>query len=183
VRRLAELDAAGFALGITAGLALGAVAVPVGGGVEVELGAGGGPLVAGLVLSVASRTGPITWQIPHGANLVLRQLGILVFLACAGLGSGAAFADSIVTRRGLELAAAGIVVAALFAGLVPLVTEVFLRRDVIESAGMLAGVETQPAALTFATERTAGDPRLSTAYALVFPVAMITKIVVVQFLV
>jgi putative transport protein len=182
-RRLAEVDAAGFALGIVAGLAVGSVAVPLPGPGEVELGAGGGPLVVGLVLGVVSRTGPITWQVPQGANLVIRQIGILMFLACAGLGSGTTFAGAIGTRRGLELAAAGIVVSTVFAGLVPLATELVLRRNVLESAGMLAGIETQPAALGYATERTAGDERVIHAYALVFPAAMIAKIVVVQLLV
>jgi putative transport protein len=182
-RRVAEVDALGFALGIAAGLAVGAISVPLPGGVDVELGAGGGPLVVGLALGVVSRTGPITWQIPHGANLVLRQLGILLFLACAGLSSGTTFADTIGTGRGLELAVAGMLVAGLFAGLVPLATQLVLRRDVVASAGMLAGVETQPAALAFASERTNGDVRISLAYTLVFPVAMIAKIVAVQFLV
>jgi putative transport protein len=182
-RRLADVDAAGFALGIVAGLALGAVAIPFPGAGGVELGAGGGPLVVGLLLGVVSRTGPITWQVPQAANLVLRQLGVLMFLACAGLGSGQAFADAIGTRRGLELAAAGAVVSLLFAGLVPLVTELVLRRNVLDTAGMLAGIETQPAALGYASDRTSGDERIVHAYALVFPVAMITKIVVVQFLV
>ena len=182
-RRLAEVDACGFALGIAAGLALGAVSVPLPGGGNVELGAGGGPLVVGLVLGVVSRTGPITWQIPHGANLVLRQLGILTFLACAGLASGTTFADSIGTRRGIELAGAAIVVALAFALLVPFAVEVLLKRDTVTSAGMLSGIETQPAALAFAVERTGGDDRVNLAYAVVFPAAMIAKIVAVQFLV
>jgi putative transport protein len=181
-RRVAEVDAFGFALGVAAGLAVGALSISLPDGTDIELGAGGGPLVVGLVLGVVARTGPITWQIPHGANLVLRQLGVLVFLACAGLSSGATFADAIGTRRGLELAGAGLVVAAVFAALIPLATELVLRRDVVASAGMLAGVETQPAALAYADERTGGDPRVTAAYSLVFPAAMITKIIVVQFL-
>ena len=120
----------------------------------------GGPLLVGLGLGVVSRTGPITWQIPHAANLVLRQLGILVFLACAGLASGTTFADAIVTRHGLNLAVAGVLVAGAFAALVPLAAQVVLRHDVVYSAGMLAGVETQPAALAYANERTAGDVRV-----------------------
>jgi putative transport protein len=182
-RRLAEVDVLGFALGVATGLAVGTAKLPLPGGVDLQLGAGGGPLLVGLVLGLVSRTGPITWQIPHGANLVLRQLGIFVFLASAGIGSGTAFADAVGTRHGLELVAAGVVVAALFAALVPLVVEVVLRRDVVETAGMLAGIETQPAALAYAGERSAGDQRVSSAYALVFPAAMIAKIVAVQFLV
>ena len=182
-RRLAEVDALGFALGIAAGLLLGMIAVPIPGGGEVELGAGGGPLVMGLVLGVISRTGPVTWQIPQGANLVLRQLGILMFLACAGLGSGTAFKDAILTRHGLELLGAAAVVAALFAAIAPMVLEVVMRRDVAETSGFFSGLETQPAALAFANERTEGDERVNMGYALMFPAAMIAKIIVVQFLV
>ena len=65
-RRLSEVDPVGFALGITAGLLLGTVNVPLPGGVELELGAGGGPLLVGLVLGFVSRTGPVTWQVAPG---------------------------------------------------------------------------------------------------------------------
>lgn len=182
-RGLSELDALGFALGLAAGLLFGMITLPLPGGFELELGAGGGTLVAGLVLGAISRTGPITWQIPRAANLVLRQIGILMFLACAGLGSGATLADALGTRAGLELFLAGAVIASAFAALVPLAVQVVLRRDVIETAGLFPGIETQPAALAYVTERTAGDERVNAAYALAFPVAMIAKILVVQLLV
>jgi putative transport protein len=181
-RRLAEVDPIGFAVGVAAGLLLGIVTIPLPGDAELKLGAGGGPLIVGLLLGYVSRTGPVTWQIGHGANVVLRQLGILMFLACAGVGSGTAFADAVATRRGLELIAAGTVVALAFAATIPLATELALRRNIVDSAGMLAGIETQPAALAYINERTAGDERVNQAYALVFPVAMIAKIIVVQFL-
>ena len=181
-RRLAEVDPIGFAVGIAAGLLLGTVSVSLPGDIDLKLGPGGGPLIAGLVLGFMSRTGRVTWQIGHGANVVLRQLGILMFLACAGLASGTAFADAVATRRGLELIAAGLVVSIGFAGAIPLATELVLRRNILDSAGMLAGIETQPAALAYINERTAGDSRVNQAYALVFPVAMIAKIIFVQFL-
>jgi putative transport protein len=182
-RGLSEVDALGFALGVAAGLLIGIVDVPLPGGIEFELGPGGGPLVVGLCLGAFSRTGPITWQIPRSANLVLRQLGILTFLACAGLGSGATFADAIGTRAGLELLAAGAVISAVFAALIPLVVQLTMRSDVAQTAGTFAGIETQPAALAYAGDRTGGDERVNAAYALVFPAAMIAKIIAVQFLV
>ncbi len=58
-----------------------------------------------------------------------------------------------------------------------------MRSDVVQTAGTFAGIETQPAALAYAGDRTAGDERVNAAYALVFPVAMIAKIITVQFLV
>lgn len=182
-RGLSEVDAAGFAIGIAAGLALGALSVPLPGGGELALGAGGGPLIVGLILGVMSRVGPITFQLPHGANLVLRQIGVLVFLAAAGLGSGATFADAVGTGTGLQLMAGGALSAMVFALLVPLAIQLVLRKDHVATAGLFAGVETQPAALAYAVERTGGDERVNLAYALAFPTAMIAKIVIVQFLV
>jgi putative transport protein len=182
-RGLSEVDAVGLALGIAAGLALGAVKVPLPGGGELSLGAGGGPLIIGLLLGFRSRIGPITFQLPHGANLVLRQIGVLVFLAAAGLASGSTFADALGTGTGLKLMAAGAVCSLAFALFVPLVIEVVLHKDHVATSGIFAGVETQPAALAYAVERTGGDERVNMAYALAFPAAMIAKIIVVQFLV
>jgi putative transport protein len=182
-RSLAEVDARGFALGIAAGLLLGLLVVPLPGGGELELGPGGGPLIVGLVLGVVSRLGPVTFQIPQAANLTLRQLGILMFLACAGLRSGTTFADAVGTGTGAKLAVTGAIVAGVFAAVIAMTVSFVLRRDAIEGSGMLAGVETQPAALAFAADRTGGNERVSAAYALMFPVAMIAKIILVQFLV
>lgn len=181
-RSLAELDVLGFAGGIALGLALGALTVPLPGGVRLELGPGGGPLVVGLVLGFVTRLGPVTFQSPQAANLTLRQLGVTMFLGCAGLRSGATFADAVVTRAGAELALAGALLAGTFATLVALVARHVLRDSAVGAAGTLSGVETQPAALAYAASRTQGDERVAAAYALAFPLAMIAKIVVVQFL-
>ena len=181
-RRLSEVDAAGFAIGIALGLAAGQLAIPVPGANALHLGAGGGTLLVGLALGLVSRIGPVTFQLPHGANLVVRQLGILIFLAAAGLGSGSTFIDAAGTGAGLRLMAVGAIVATGFALLIPLVVEVILRRDVVATAGLFAGVETQPAALAYAVERTAGDERVDTAYTLALPAAMIVKIVLAQLL-
>lgn len=181
-RSLAELDVLGFAGGIALGLALGAAVLPLPGGVRLELGPGGGPLVVGLALGFLTRLGPITFQPPQAANLTLRQLGVTMFLGCAGLRSGATFADAVVTRRGAELALAGAVLAGSFAACVALAARRLLRQGPVEAAGTLSGVETQPAALAYAAGRTLGDERVAAAYALAFPLAMIAKIVLIQFL-
>ncbi len=181
-RSLAELDVLGFAGGIALGLALGALTLPLPGGVRLELGPGGGPLVAGLALGFVARVGPVTFQSPQAANLTLRQLGVTMFLGCAGLRSGSTFADAVVTRAGAQLALAGALLAGAFATCVALAARHLLRQGAVSAAGTLSGVETQPAALAYAASRTRGDDRVAAAYALAFPLAMITKIVVVQFL-
>ena len=180
-RGLGEVDALGFALGLAAGLLFGLVAVPLPGGGQLELGVGGGPLIAGLVLGTLSRTGPITWQIPHAANLALRQLGMLMFLGSMGIRSGAAFEKAAGTAVGARVALAAAVIATLAAVLSVVLARV-LRSDAPTAAGHIAGIETQPAVQAYAAEVTKGDPRVDAGYALVLPVAMIAKLIIVQLL-
>jgi len=181
-RSLGEVDAMGFALGLSIGLLIGLVKVPLPGGGELELGVGGGPLIAGLVLGTLSRTGPITWQIPHAANLTLRQMGILMFLGAVGIRSGATFADAAGTALGGQLALAAILVTSAVA-LGSLLLARILRSDPVTAAGHIAGIETQPAVQAYAAESTKGDERVDAGYALVLPLAMILKLILVQLLI
>jgi putative transport protein len=181
-RGLGEVDPLGFATGLAIGLLLAQVAIPIPGGGEVELGVGGGPLIVALLLGTLGRTGPFTWQIPYAANLTIRQLGVLLFLGGVGIRSGGTFAEAAGTGVGLRLAIAGVLVTAATAGLVTLMLRI-LRRDPVDGAGMVAGVQTQPAVLAFAAERADGDERVDAGYALVFPLAMILKLVIVQLLI
>jgi putative transport protein len=181
-RGLSEVDPLGFATGLAIGLVLAQVAIPLPGGGEVELGVGGGPLIAALVLGTVSRTGPFTWQIPHAANLTIRQLGVLLFLGGVGIRSGATFADAVGTGVGLQLAVAGVLVTVATAAMTTIMVRV-LGRDPVDGAGMIAGIQTQPAVLAFAAERAEGDERVDAGYALVFPLAMILKLIIVQLLI
>src|SRR5581483_11732763 len=92
-RALSEVDVMTFSLGIALGLALGAVPIPLP-GQSFTLGVAGGPLLTGLVLGALGRTGPVVWQMPYSANLTLRQIGIVLFLAGVGTRSGQAFAHT-----------------------------------------------------------------------------------------
>jgi putative transport protein len=181
-RGLGEVDALGFATGLAIGLLLAQLTIPIPGGGEIELGVGGGPLIAALVLGTLSRTGPFTWQIPHAANLTIRQLGVSLFLGGVGLRSGGTFADAVGTGVGARLALAGVAVTAATAVLATIMVRL-LRRDPVDGAGMISGIQTQPAVLAFATERADGDERVDTGYALVFPLAMILKLIIVQLLI
>jgi len=181
-RSLGEVDAMGFALGLSIGLLIGLISIPLPGGGNIELGVGGGPLIAGLVLGTFSRTGPITWQIPHAANLTLRQLGILVFLSAIGIRSGATFADALGTGVGARIAAAAAILTLFVAGSSLLLTRL-VTNDSATAAGQIAGIETQPAVHAYATEASRGDPRVDAGYALVLPLAMIVKLILVQLLV
>ena len=181
-RGLSEVDALGFATGLALGLLLAQLTLPIPGGGEIELGVGGGPLIVALVLGTVGRTGPFTWQIPFAANLTIRQLGVSLFLGGVGLRSGGTFADAAGTSVGLRLALAGVVVTAATAAMATVMVRL-LRRDPVDGAGMISGIQTQPAVLAFAAERADGDERVDAGYALVFPLAMILKLVIVQLLI
>ncbi|MGL6278435.1 MAG: aspartate:alanine exchanger family transporter, partial [Gaiella sp.] len=104
-RALRELDVLTFSVGVAFGLLLGAVDVPLPGGAGFSLGFAGGPLVAGLALGAIGRTGPLVWQLPHSANLTLRQLGTVLFLAGIGVNAGEAFGDTVISREALGVVA------------------------------------------------------------------------------
>ncbi len=180
-RRIGELDAVGYMFGLALGSLIGLVEVPLPGGTQFALGIAGGPLVVGLLLGHLERSGPITWQPPYGAGLSIRQLGTILFLGTVGSRSGSALADAVSSSQGIKLAGAAVVVVSVTAGGFVFAGRTLLRLGGARLSGTLAGLETQPAVLAFANERSS-DERVNTAYAVVFPVAMLLKIVLAQVL-
>lgn len=179
-RKISEIDALGFALGLTAGLLLGLVSVPLPGGGSFALGTAAGPLVVGMVLGAVHRTGPMAWDLPQAANLTIRQLGLLLFLAAVGLANGPAFAAAALTVTGLKLGVLAAVVVLVTAGAF-LFGGRLLGLSAQRVMGGFAGLIGQPAILAFATTKT-NDERVESGYAALFAVAIIAKIVIVTFL-
>jgi putative transport protein len=182
MRALGEVDVLTFSVGIAAGLLLGSIPVPLGGGNDFSLGFAGGPLVVGIVLGALGRTGPLVWQMPYTANLTLRQLGTIMFLAGVGTRAGDGFAATVANPDSLVILALAAVVTAVPLVLTLVVGLRVLRLSAPTLAGVLAGVCTQPAVLAYASEKTADDPEVNVGYATVYPLAMIAKIVVAQVL-
>jgi putative transport protein len=162
-------------------MTIGAIHIPLPGS-SFTLGAAGGPLLAGLVLGALGRTGPIVWQMPYSANLTLRQIGIVLFLAGVGTRSGQAFADTFSGGEWPKLLAAAFAIAAAQV-LVFLFIARLARTPLPVTAGMLAGMCTQPAVLGYASDQLTDETPVMTGYATVFAFAMIAKIVLAQLLV
>lgn len=177
-RRISEIDVVGFGLGLAFGLLLGLMTIPLPGGGKFALGASAGPLVGGMVLGAMHRTGPLHWDLPLAANLTIRQLGLLLFLATVGLSSGPAFAASVVSREGLMIMATALFVIVACAGGLFLGGRL-LGLSVERTTGAFAGLVGQPAILNYATSRV-NDERIESGYAALFAIAIIVKIVVVQ---
>jgi len=179
-RGSSEIDILSFALGLGLGMLIGLAAVPVA-GVTLRLGLAGGPLVVALVLGARGRTGPLVWTLPFSANLTLRQLGLILFLAGVGTRAGDAFITTFTSGHGLALLGAGAVVTCLTALLTLLVGHLWLKIPMGLLSGILGGLQTQPAVLAFAQEQARNDLP-SVGYATVYPVAFIAKILLAQVL-
>lgn len=177
-RKVSEVDALALGLGLSLGLLLGAVSIPLGGGAHFSLGSAAGPLVVGMVLGALHRTGPLNWEVPLSANLTIRQLGLLLFLAAVGLASGPAFAASAFSPTGLRAGAVGVAVVGISAAAFAIGGRV-LGLSAPRTAGGLAGFVGQPAVLTYATSRL-DDERIENGYAALFALGIIVKILLVQ---
>ncbi len=101
-KRITEVDFFSVGIGIALGVALGLVAIPIG-GASLALGSAAGPLVVGLILGKLDRTGPLVWTLPNSANLTIRQFGLVVFLAAVGLSSGETFASTAFSPAGITI--------------------------------------------------------------------------------
>ena len=170
-----------FGLGIALGLLLGAIPIPLPGGIVFKLGFAGGPLVVSLILGAVARTGPLVWIMPYSANLTLRQIGLILFLAGVGTRSGYAFVSTFAQSGGLSILLAGAVVTCVTAIATLWIGYKMLRIPMSLLIGMLSGLQTQPAVLGYSLEQTKNDlPNIG--YATVYPIAMITKILLAQLL-
>lgn len=177
-RKVSEIDALALGLGMALGLLLGAVPLPLPGGLTFSLGPAAGPLVVGMVLGALHRTGPLAWELPLAANLTIRQVGLLLFLSAVGLASGADFAAQAFTSTGLNVAvtaAAAVVTAALLF----LAGARLLGLSAARAGGAFAGFIGQPAILAYATGRV-NDERIESGYAALFALGIIAKILAVQ---
>lgn len=180
-KALSEVDILSFALGICLGLLLGMVAVPLPGGISFKLGVAGGPLVMSLVLGALHRTGPIHWGLSFNANLTLRQIGLILFLAGVGVRSGFAFKEALMQPSGWIVFAVGLLVTVTTATSFLLLASRVFKVSGANLLGMVAAVHTQPAALGFATDQTKSDAP-NVGYATVFPIASVSKIILAQVL-
>lgn len=180
-RALAEVNIASVSIGLALGLAVGTIPVPLPGGGIFELGSAGGPLVVGLALGAMHRTGRITWTMPYAANLTLRQLGTMLFLAGIGTRAGRSFAATLSDGGIGTLFVVGAVITIVSTVAMLALGHVLLRAHPAVLTGMLAGHQTQPATLAFAVEA-AGDDHPNVGYSTVFPTAMVVKIVLAQVL-
>ncbi|WP_341728559.1 TrkA C-terminal domain-containing protein [Brooklawnia sp.] len=181
-RGFSDINPVGLALGLTAGLLIGMISIPLPTG-AFSLGSAVGTLLSGLIMGRLGRIGRYPITMSTAAANSLSNLGMLVFIAYAGTKAGVAFPQAVSSSLGAKAAILGFIIT-VTAGVSLLLASRFIHHtDWTQLAGQLAGAQTQPALLAFANTRTGFDNRVSLGYTLVYPSAMFGKILLAQLLV
>ena len=170
-----------FFLGIFVGVLLGSIPIAIPGlPVPAKLGMAGGPLLVAIFLGYKGRVGGFDFYMTPGANIMLRELGIILFLACVGLSSGAQFVETfnnggyLWMLYGTAITFIPIFAAAVIARL--------MKTNYLKICGVVSGAMTDPPALEFANGLAPVHAQ-STAYAAVYPLTMFLRILFAQILV
>lgn len=170
-------------IGVGLGVMLGSIPLYVPGfPVALKLGLAGGPLIMALILGRIGSIGKLYWFMPPSANLALRELGIVLFLAVVGLKSGGDFVDTLVHGEGMSWVGYGIFITAIPLITVGLLARMFAKMNYLTLCGMLAGSMTDPPALAFANNLHATSGAAALSYATVYPLVMFLRIITPQLL-
>ena len=182
VKSLKEPNLVAVFVGIILGLALGAVPFSIPGiSTPIRLGLAGGPIIVGILIGTfGPRLHMITYT-TRSANLMLRALGLSLYLACLGLDAGAHFFDTVFRPEGLLWIGLGFGLTVVPTVLVGFFAFKIMKIDFGSVSGMLCGSMANPMALNYANDTIPGD-NPSVAYATVYPLSMFLRVIIAQVL-
>jgi putative transport protein len=180
VKLLNEADFLPISAGIVIGVLLGIVDIPIPGGGIFNLGLSGGVLISGLILSRIGKTGPIIWNVSGPANQLLRQIGLLFFLASVGTQAGETLVETV-KANGLILVTVGISLTILPMVISTLVGVYGFKANILSVFGTLVGGMTSTPGLSAVDSMTDSNAP-SIAYATVYPFALVIMIICAQIL-
>ncbi|NCC09441.1 MAG: putative transporter [Bacteroidia bacterium] len=182
VKNLNEPNLIVVFIGIVLGLALGAVPLVIPGvSAPVKLGLAGGPIVVGLLLGTFGPRIHMVTYTTLSANLMLRALGLSMYLACLGLDAGAHFFETVFRPEGVLWIGLGFGLTLVPTIIVGLVAFKWMKIDFGSVAGMLSGSMANPMALSYASDTIKGD-NSAVSYATVYPLCMFLRVIIAQLL-
>jgi putative transport protein len=126
--------------------------------------------------------GPVTWFLPQNANLIVREIGIVLFLACVGLRSDGRFLQTLTQGDGAYWMACGAAITIIPLLVTAIAARLFFKTNYLVLCGLLAGSMTDPPALSFANSIAASEAPAIT-YATVYPLVTFLRVVLAQVLV
>ncbi|MDH6343192.1 putative transport protein [Parabacteroides sp. PFB2-12] len=170
-------------LGIALGVLLGSIPIFFPGIPQpVKLGLAGGPLIVAILISRFGYKYKLVTYTTQSANLMLREVGITLFLACVGLGAGGGFVDTIVNKGGLAWVGYGFAITTIPLLIIGFIGRHFCKLNYFTLMGLMAGSMTDPPALAY-SNATAGNDAPAVSYATVYPMTMFLRVLVAQLLI
>jgi putative transport protein len=177
---LSDTDFFPIALGIVSGFLLGQLQISVANNFSFGLGLSGGILIMAIILSGLGKTGPIIWTMSGAANQLLRQLGLLLFLAGVGTHAGEHLVETL-RNSGATLFFVGVAITLIPMGLTALLNKYYFKMNLFEFLGTITGGMTSTPGLAACDSLTRSNTP-GRAYAAAYPLAMVILIICVQIL-
>lgn len=182
IKSLKEPNLVAVFIGVVLGLILGAIPISIPGvGVPVKLGLAGGPIIVGILIGTFGPRLHMVTYTTRSANLMLRALGLSLYLACLGLDAGEHFFETVIRPEGLLWIGMGFILTLVPVLIMGMVAFKWMKVDFGSVAGMLCGSMANPMALTYANDTIPGD-NPSVSYATVYPLCMFLRVIIVQVL-
>ena len=182
-KQLREPNLASIFLGMAVGVLFGSIPFMLPGIPQpVKLGLAGGPLIIAILISRFGYKFKIVSYTTQSANMMLREVGISLFLAAVGLGAGEQFVNTIVNQGGYLWIGYGAVITVLPLMIIGAVARLIYKLDYFSLMGLLAGSTTDPPALAYANAVSPAD-HPAVAYATVYPLVMFLRVLTAQVLV
>lgn len=167
-------------IGIVLGLVLGSIPIVIPGmSMPVKLGIAGGPIIVGILMGAFGPRLHLTTYTTQSANLMLRQLGLTMYLACLGLNAGADFFNTVFTAEGIKWVGISSALAIVPVLTIGYIAARFFNVDYARNIGMLCAGMANPIALNFANSTIEGDEP-SVAYATVYPATIFLRVIIAQ---
>ena len=182
IKSLKEPNLVAVFIGIILGLILGAIPISIPGiSAPVKLGLAGGPIIVGILIGTFGPRLHMVTYTTRSANLMLRALGLSLYLACLGLDAGAHFFETVFRPEGLLWIGVGFVLTLLPVFIMGVVAFKWMKVDFGSVTGMLCGSMANPMALNYANDTIPGD-NPSVSYATVYPLCMFLRVIIAQVL-
>ena len=183
MKRLNEPNLITIFVGIALGIVLGSIPISFPGIPQpVKLGLAGGPLVVAILISRFGYHYKLITYTTQSANLMLREIGITLFLACVGISAGDGFVDTIVNNGGFACIGYGFIITFVPLMIIGCIGRYFCKVNYFTLMGLIAGSTTDPPALAY-SNATAGNDAPSVGYATVYPLTMFLRVLTAQLLI
>lgn len=183
IKRLDNPNLLAIFVGLTLGVLLGAIPISLPGmNTPIKLGIAGGPIIVGILMGAFGPRFHLTTYTTQSANLMMRQFGIVIYLAGLGIDSGAHFFETVFRAEGVLWIGLGFLLTIVPVLIVGFIAARIYKLDYAHNVGMLCGSMANPMALSYANTTVEGDEP-SVSYATVYPLSMFIRVISAQLLI